>query len=150
MATNASPFIVNIIDLQNISTDIRGTTTTAALQTQITNLQKMINPNTRSIYTDNLASLTSGSAINILSDLNFSNTSVNSGAAGSGITNSSGVVNIVFTTPFMSAPFVTATITGSTPGFINVTNITVTGFTVLTFNSAINSAPYNFNWNANV
>ena len=76
MATNASPFVVNIIDLQNISTDIRGTNLTNAttrLQSQVANLQTMINPVTHTIYADTLSNFTTGSKINIVSNLNLSN-----------------------------------------------------------------------------
>jgi hypothetical protein len=66
---------------------------------------------------------------------------------GSGTT-SSGTLAVTFSTAFASAPNVTATISGSTAGFINVVSITTTGFTVNTYNISGTLTNYPFNWHA--
>jgi len=79
MATNASPFIVNIVDLQNIAINIRGTSSNVELakaQSNIANIQEMVNYSSRTISTDFLKSFTSGQAIDVLANLNLSNASL--------------------------------------------------------------------------
>ena len=66
---------------------------------------------------------------------------------GSGTT-SSGTLAVTFSTAFASAPNVTATISGSTAAFINVSTITTTGFTVNTYNISGTLTNYTFNWHA--
>jgi hypothetical protein len=66
---------------------------------------------------------------------------------GSGTT-SSGTLSVTFSTAFSSAPNVTATISGSTAAFINVSSITTTGFTVNTYNISGTLTNYTFNWHA--
>ena len=70
---------------------------------------------------------------------------------GSGTT-SSGTLTITFSpsTYFSGVPNVTATITGSTAGFIAVTSITATSFVVNTFNIAGTLTNYPFNWQATI
>jgi hypothetical protein len=63
-------------------------------------------------------------------------------------TTSSGTLAITFSTAFASAPNVTATISGSTAGFINVSSITTNGFTVNTYNISGVATTYTFNWHA--
>ena len=72
MATNASPFIVNIVPLQNIASDIRGTDATTVLQGQMANLQTMIDTTTHTIFADNLSNFTpSNPYIDIMANLNL-------------------------------------------------------------------------------
>jgi hypothetical protein len=66
---------------------------------------------------------------------------------GSGTT-SSGTLAVTFSTAFASAPNVTATISGSTAAFINVSTITTTMFTVNTYNISGTLTNYTFNWHA--
>jgi hypothetical protein len=71
MATNASPFIVNIVPLQGIATGITTTSDTAQqitiLQTDVTNIQSMVNYETRTISADFITSFTQGNTIQITS-----------------------------------------------------------------------------------
>jgi hypothetical protein len=72
MATNASPFVVNIVPLQNVASDIRGTDATTVLQAQVANLQTMIDTTTHTIFADNFSNFTpSNSFINIQANLNL-------------------------------------------------------------------------------
>jgi hypothetical protein len=79
MATNASPFIVNIVDLQNIPQSITGDSQSSLLasaQASIANIQQMINVSTHTISVNTIQSYTTGSKIQVLSDLNLNNTSI--------------------------------------------------------------------------
>jgi hypothetical protein len=79
MATNASPFIVNILDLQNIATGIAGTSSNASIakvQADIGNIQEMVNYQTRTISADILTSFTNGRTIDVMANLNLSNASL--------------------------------------------------------------------------
>ena len=72
MSTNASPFIVNIVPLQNVASDIRGTDATTVLQAQVANLQTMIDTTTHTIFADNFSNFTpSNPYINIEANLNL-------------------------------------------------------------------------------
>jgi hypothetical protein len=72
MATNASPFVVNIVPLQNVASDIRGTDATSVLQAQVANLQTMVDTTTHTIFADNFSNFTpSNSFINIQANLNL-------------------------------------------------------------------------------
>ena len=89
MATNSSPFIVNIVDLQNVAIDIRGGKDD--LVADVANLKTMVNPDTQTIYTNNLSNLTPGSFINVEANLNldegvslYSNTTLMTLGGGSG------------------------------------------------------------------
>jgi hypothetical protein len=62
----------------------------------------------------------------------------------------SGITNITFFPAFLSAPSVTATIIGTTPGFIIVSEIRTTGFTVRTYNISGTPTSYSFSWNARI
>jgi hypothetical protein len=84
MATNASPFIVNLVDLQNISLNITGTSQASELakaQTDILNIQEMVDYTTKTISADYIQSFTEGNTIQVLSPLNISTSSGSSGSA---------------------------------------------------------------------
>lgn len=66
---------------------------------------------------------------------------------GSGTT-SSGALAVTFSTAFTSAPNVTATISGTSPGFICVSAITSNGFTTNTYNISGTLSNNTFNWHA--
>jgi len=79
MATNASPFIVNIVDLQNIATGISGTSKDSQLaqaQSDIANLQQIVDFQGRSISVDTINSFTQGKTIDVMANLNLSNASL--------------------------------------------------------------------------
>jgi hypothetical protein len=63
-------------------------------------------------------------------------------------TTSSGTLTITFSPSsyFSVPPTVTATITGSTAGFITVNSITASNFVVNTFNTAGTLTNFTFNW----
>lgn len=79
MATNSSPFIVNIVDLQNIATSITGSSQESLLtkaQSDIANLQEMVDYTTKTISADFINSFTQSNIIQVLADMNLSNTSL--------------------------------------------------------------------------
>jgi hypothetical protein len=79
MATNSSPFIVNIVDLQNIATSITGSSQETLLskaQSDIANLQEMVDYTTKTISVDFINSFTQSNIIQVLADMNLSNTSL--------------------------------------------------------------------------
>ena len=111
MATNANPYVVNIVDLQNISLSISGTSQASQLtqaQTDISNLQKMVSFSNKTINADTIASFTSGNTIQVISDMNLSNPisftsiSTNTSVVGSG-TSYINVNNTTSTISFINA-----------------------------------------------
>lgn len=72
MATNASPFIVNIVPLQNVASDIRGTNPTTVLQEQVANILTMVDTTTHTIFADNFSNFTPDNPfINVQANLNL-------------------------------------------------------------------------------
>jgi hypothetical protein len=78
---NMSEYVVNIVPLQNINTNISGTNTTTALSNAVVGLQQMINTDTKTVKADFIQSFTANSNINILSPLNLSNADILSNTA---------------------------------------------------------------------
>jgi hypothetical protein len=80
MATNASPFVVNIVDLQNIANSITGAPSGSAglsqVQLDVANIQQMVNYETKTIAADVLSNFTSARDIQVQANLNFDNTSI--------------------------------------------------------------------------
>jgi len=176
MATNASPYIVNIVPLQNVATDIRGTDATKILQTQVANLQTMIDTTTHTIYADNFSNFTPDSPyINIEANLNLAsnialysnanlvylNISTIAGsttstgvssitASGSNTTNASGTLTVSFPTAFSTIPRVTSTYYGSSPVFITLNAVTRSNFVAFSWSNNASFANAPFNWIASV
>lgn len=115
MATNASPFIVNIVDLQNIATGISGTSKDSLLaqaQSDIANLQQIVNFENKSISIDTINSYTQGRTIDVMASLNLSNASL--------YTNSNAVI---LTTSTVTASNVSLTTIGDSSTQVNVNNL---------------------------
>jgi hypothetical protein len=171
MATNASPFIVNIVPLQGIVTEIGSSgSDTAVLQSQITSLQSMVDTTTKTIYADVITSFTPSHTIDIFANLNLSNSSllVNSNTvtlpttgsatttsgstvqAGSNTIGISGSLAVTFATPLLSTPSVTATYRGANPILITVNSVSVSGFTAYAWsnNAAYTAGATTFYWMA--
>jgi len=74
-----SPFLVNIVELQNIVTNVQGTNTgaqLAQLQATVGNLQEMVIYDTKTIAVDVLSNYTGSNAINVVANLNLSNAGI--------------------------------------------------------------------------
>ena len=80
MATNANPFVINIVPLQGIATGITSSSDTAgqiiALQASIGNIQTMINYDTHTLSTDFITSFTEDQTIEITQNINLSSASL--------------------------------------------------------------------------
>jgi hypothetical protein len=77
---SSSQYVVNIVPLQGIATGITSSSDTAgqilALQTNIANIQTMVNFDTHTISTDFIASFTENQTIQITEDINLSTASL--------------------------------------------------------------------------
>ena len=171
MATNASPFIVNIVPLQNLASDIRGTSDVSVLQTQVANLQTMVDTTNHILYADALSNFTPGRAIEIYADLNLSNanlytdsnlvilntsTTTTSGGIssaptiqyGSSSTGAGGSTFVTFSSTFTAEPNISATFRGSVPVFMSFDTVSISSFKAYSWsnNAAFPSAT--FQWTA--
>ena len=63
--TNANPFVVNIIDLQNIANSITGTTPLSQLQADVANIQEIVQYTTKTIAADIITNFTPNQSIKI-------------------------------------------------------------------------------------
>jgi len=80
MATNANPYVVNIVPLQGIPTGITSSSDTVgqilALQTNVANIQTMVDYETKTISTDFITSFTQDQTIEITQNINLSSASL--------------------------------------------------------------------------
>jgi len=80
MATNANPYVVNIVPLQGIPTGITSSSDTVgqilALQANIANIQTMVDYETHTLSTDFITSFTEGKTIDITENINLSSASL--------------------------------------------------------------------------
>lgn len=80
MSTNANPYVVNIVPLQGIASGITSAADTTsqitAIQTNVANLQAMVNFTTGTISADYITSLTQGNTIQVIEDINLSSVSL--------------------------------------------------------------------------
>ena len=85
MATNANPYVVNIVPLQGIASGITTSSDTAgqitSLQTNVANIQSMVNYDTKTVSADFIKSFTEGNALHFISDVNLSTVSLYSNGA---------------------------------------------------------------------
>lgn len=68
--TMANPYVLNIVDLQNVA----GSATGISVQDAVTNLTEMVDYATKTVAADNLTAFTPGGAINVTSPLNITTT----------------------------------------------------------------------------
>jgi hypothetical protein len=71
MAIYPNPFVLNIIDLQNVITNSGGTNTSNLIAKDIESLKTMVNTTTRTVYTDYLKDFSGTGSIQVGADLNF-------------------------------------------------------------------------------
>jgi hypothetical protein len=102
MATNANPFVVNIVPLQGIATGITSSSDTAgqiiALQANVANIQTMVDYETHTISTDFITSFTQDQTIEITQNINLSSASLYQNGvllSGSASTISAGVSSFI-------------------------------------------------------
>ena len=98
MQSGNSPFLVNIVPLQNVITNASGIDQTQELTNTVAGLTQMVNFEQKRVYTDFLSAYTPGNAIQVLSPMNMSDVpfttsgSIVSGGGGSSLSN--GTTNI--------------------------------------------------------
>ena len=172
MATNASPFIVNIVPLQNLASDIRGTTDVSVLQAQVANLQTMVDTTNHILYADTLSNFTPGRAIDIVADLNLSNanlytnsnlvilnTSTVTGTSGtisyiptiqygSSTTDIGGSTFITFVSTFTALPNVSLSYNGYNPVFMTFNTVSLSSFKAYSWSNNVKCPSAAFQWNA--
>jgi hypothetical protein len=73
MQNSQSPFLVNIVPLANVQTNISGIDALAKVTTSVGNIQQMVNTDTKTIFANSLASYTNGGSIQVQSPLNLNN-----------------------------------------------------------------------------
>jgi hypothetical protein len=105
MATNANPFVVNIVPLQGIATGITSSSDTAGqratLQATVGNIQTMVDYETHTLSTDYITSFTHDQTIEITQNINLSSASLYqngvlvTGSSGSMSTISAGVSSFI-------------------------------------------------------
>jgi hypothetical protein len=80
MATNANPYVINIVPLQGIATGITSSSDTAgqilALEANIANIQTMVNYETHTLSADFITSFTEDKTIEITQNINLSSASL--------------------------------------------------------------------------
>lgn len=80
MATNANPYLINIVPLQGIVTGITSASDTTsqitAIQANVANIQSMVNFDTKTIAADRITSFTDGNTIQITENINLSSVSL--------------------------------------------------------------------------
>jgi hypothetical protein len=170
MATNASPFIVNIVPLQNLASDIRGTDATTVLQAQVANLQAMVDTTNHIIYADAFSNFTPGRAIEFYADINLSNVGLytNSNTVtlntsttspviisntptvqrGQTTTNAGASTSITFVSTFTSIPSIAANYIGYNPVYLTLDKISVSSFTAYSWSNNVKVPTAAFNWQA--
>jgi hypothetical protein len=67
-----SPYVLNLLELQNTITSAGGTTSLTTLSNAVSNLQQMVSYDTKTIYTNALSNYTT-TPIQVLADMNMSN-----------------------------------------------------------------------------
>ena len=84
MQSGYSPFVVNIVPLQNVITNASGLDPTTILSNSVADLQTVVNTSNRTIYTDFISAYTTGGVITVQSPLVLSNGTLVTGATGGG------------------------------------------------------------------
>lgn len=78
MQNTNSPYVANIVSLQNVISNTSGLDFNAQLSNDVAALQTMINTTTHTVYTDFLGAFTPGNSIGVLSPLNLCNVGITS------------------------------------------------------------------------
>jgi len=164
MSTNASPYIVNIVPLQNLASDIRGTSDLTILQGQVAEIQRMVDTTNFAVYTNSLSNVTSGAAIEVYADLNLSNANIYSNSnlvtlntassstattttqSGTSSTNAGGSTIVTFLSNFSNVPSVSLTFVGRSPVFMTCDTVSISSFSAYSWsnNAIYGGAP--FSW----
>lgn len=140
MQNDTSQFLVNIIPLQNIQTNVSGLDSVSVLANDVAAIKRLVHTDTNKIFTNGLASYTTGGAISVTSpihlcnvgitsnDINVLGTGFTAAAAEGTLTNLSSILTIYPSNGITSTVMNIAT--GSTSSAVSVSeggNLTVSG-----------------------
>lgn len=81
---NDTRFVVNIVALQNVQSNVSGLDSTSGLSNDVAAIKKLVDTNLNKIYTNSLASYTTGGTISVTSPINLCNVGITSNANGLG------------------------------------------------------------------
>jgi hypothetical protein len=100
MQNDTSKFVVNIIPLQNVNTNVGGTNSVNILSNNIVAIQQMVNTSNNTIRTNTIQSFTSNTSVNFISPINLSNVGITSNGSpyttlGTSLTTSSVTVSSI-------------------------------------------------------
>jgi hypothetical protein len=115
MATNANPFVVNIVPLSGISPGITSSSDTAGqillIQENVANLQSMVNYDTKTVSADFITSFTQGDTIQITENINLSSISLysNGSLVSLGTSGSNSLSTIQFTSLTSNNSYISGT-----------------------------------------
>lgn len=108
MQNDTSNFVVNIIPLQNVQTNVSGVDRVSALSNDVAAIKRLVNTDTNRIFTNTLTSYTTGGTISVTSPMNLCNVGLTSNATVLGsstagtISNLSSVLTMYPTSGFTS------------------------------------------------
>jgi hypothetical protein len=134
MQNDTSNFVVNIIPLQNIQTNVSGVDSVTTLANSVAEIKKMVNTDQKKIFTNTLASYATGGSIKVISPINLCNVGLTSngtgilGITGSALSNLSSVITLYATNSPISTAVTIAT--ASVSSAVSVSeggNLTVSG-----------------------
>ena len=80
MQNDTSGYVVNIVPLQNVQTNVSGLDPTAALTTEVAAIRRMVDTQTKRVYTNSIASYTPGGTVSFVSPTSLTGSSSNIGA----------------------------------------------------------------------
>ena len=81
MQSGLSPFLVNIIPLQNIQSNTSGLDTTTQLSNTVDGLVQMVNFEQKRIYADSISSYSPDASIQVLSPMNLNGVNITGGGS---------------------------------------------------------------------
>ena len=133
MQNDTSQFVVNIVPLQNVQSNVSGVDRVSALATDVAAIKRLVNTDTNRIFTNTLTSYTTG-GISVTSPINLCNVGLTSnsvnvlGTASGSLSNLSSVLTMYPTSGYTSTVMKIAT--GSTSSALSVSeggNLVVSG-----------------------
>jgi len=81
MQNDTSGYVVNIVPLQNVQTNVSGLDPTATLTTEVAAIRRMVDTQTKRVYTNSIASFTPGGTISFVSPTSGATGTGSSGAS---------------------------------------------------------------------
>ena len=85
MQNDTSNYVVNIIPLQNVQTNVSGLDATTSLTNDVTAIKRMVDSQAKRVYTNSIASFTPGGTVSFVSPTSLTGTS---GASGTSVATS--------------------------------------------------------------